>query len=227
MVDAESQSVGRAPRGFTLLEMVIALALLAMLLAMAAISVGGWMDRADLDEGADRFASALRQARLDARITGRRIRMVCQSDGEDGARFAFEWEPDPFEAPGQFVPYDAPWCGSLPTQLVRIERCELIGDSALKAAAIADMTAGGDEEDAVLRTIEFGAGRDCDWARIVLRSTSESDPRRAVVVLEGDRGRVTSKVLSAADYETLADQYDASPRDLVTAAAVEPLEEDE
>jgi len=90
------------PRGYTLVELMAVLLILAMVMGVAVTSVGSTVPRFELDAEAEDMALALRDARNRAILTGRAIRVELQVDA---FQMAYFWEdPDPAQAPLDFSP---------------------------------------------------------------------------------------------------------------------------
>lgn len=67
------RSAGRRGRGFTLLELVVVLALIAALLALAPMALGRYKESADYRDTVRRFAASLAEARQLASSGGRAV----------------------------------------------------------------------------------------------------------------------------------------------------------
>lgn len=65
-------------RGFTLVEVLLVLALLIIIAAMAAPSLSGSIERAKLDSAAKKLRTAWSEARLDAATQGETLRFQCR-----------------------------------------------------------------------------------------------------------------------------------------------------
>lgn len=112
--------------GFTLVELVLVLSVLALLAGVTAVNLGGFGRSQELSEGASRLETALRLTRADAAGEGRRIRL--QPDAETGGMDVL-WEPNPLTEPGEFRQYPCSWRGYLPGGSVRVVSSRLTGDS--------------------------------------------------------------------------------------------------
>jgi len=90
------------PRGYTLVELIAVLVILAMVVGVAVTSVGSTVPRFELDAEAEDMALALRDARNRAVITGRAIRVELRPDA-----FQMDYfydDPDPAADPLEFSP---------------------------------------------------------------------------------------------------------------------------
>lgn len=94
-------------RGFTLVELLLTLALILLLAAAAVFNFSSLQRGAHLDEGALQFEALLRFARAQATTTGRIIQVTYDESANggsqrDGRVLRLKWEPDPLGAPGIF-----------------------------------------------------------------------------------------------------------------------------
>jgi len=180
------------PRGFTLLEVTLTLGLLALLAGLSVYGFSGWQRVSALNEGSERFATLLRAARFEAASVGKRLRLTFAASDDvetEGAGFDLLWEPDPLEAPGEFVPYGGLFTRSrAPDKLVRVRRCRLTGDSAYEV--MATLGSGADED---LQNVTFYPDGSSDSAEVVLISTNSPDRRGVVITLSGLTGTMTTE----------------------------------
>jgi prepilin-type N-terminal cleavage/methylation domain-containing protein len=97
---------GAARRGFTLIEVLVALALLVALTGLAWPMLDRQIRAAELPESASRVQSLLYMTRSSAMLEHRRHRIRF----EPGVQQPFiEYEPDPIRAPGEFFTVPAAW----------------------------------------------------------------------------------------------------------------------
>src|SRR3954451_1026276 len=102
-------------RGFTLLEMLLVMALLVALLGAIIFNFSSLQRGADLQEGARQFEALVRFAGAQAANSGRAVQLRFGGDAgstnmvdvtddvEDwGAKLRVVWEPDPVLQPGVF-----------------------------------------------------------------------------------------------------------------------------
>lgn len=191
--------------GFTLVEVSLTLTLLVLLAGVSMYGFSGWQRTAALNEGADRFATLLRAARIEASSIGKRLRLVVAADEDvdvNGASFELMWEPDPLAEPGRFVPYGGLLTGAHdPVSLVRIRRCRLTGDSAYRVLAY-----GQADVDENLHGMTFYPDGSSDSAQIALISTNKRDRRGAVIELNGLIGTIRTEIMVADEFEQRLDE---------------------
>ncbi len=110
--------------GFTLVELLLAVTLLAGLMAAAVFGFSSLQRSAQLNEGVERVETAMRFARAHAANTGRKVQVVVTAaeapgvstpgtpkgnpdatgTGESAPSLSILWEADPARAPGVFEP---------------------------------------------------------------------------------------------------------------------------
>ena len=113
--DCQRIQSGRTSRatglGFTLVELLLTLALILLLAAAAAFNFASLQRGRHLDEGMLQFEALLRFARSQAESTGRPIQLVFEdpstsTNGASGSTnriLKLRWEPDPLRAPGTYA----------------------------------------------------------------------------------------------------------------------------
>ncbi len=190
-----------SPRGgaaFTLIEILLAIAVLMVLLVVVVVNIGGWGKSQRLLEGVDRFETAIYMARADAANMGKKLRLSFTGD-EDSGEFESGGitvliENDPLGAPGQFVQYTGcSWLHQLPTGMVRVNRSRLLGSSSYSRSEWTD------DDDDEISPLTFYPDGSCDSAEIELSSTDPGDSRVMIVEVDGITGRVTTKVYQEDD----------------------------
>ena len=193
-----------ALRGFTLLELVLATAILLLMAGVLIWSFAGAQRSQDLEEGVLRLESGIRRAQAEAAAAGRRFcLLIPQADGA----FQVFWEPEPLTAPGEFIPYGAStWPEDLPTGLVAVTRVELTGPSVYRTLGVGGSPfklVGADGDADAILFLSDGTG---DSAFLELEAADGLDLRRAIVELDGRTGAVSTRVLSPTEldeyYET-------------------------
>jgi prepilin-type N-terminal cleavage/methylation domain-containing protein len=202
--------------GFTLVELLLAVALVALLLSAVVFNFAGLQRGASLDEGASQFESLLRFARAHAASSGRQVEIMFEEDVGEGlfvplGNLRVLWEPDPVQRPGIFEPLpELQEYVSRLTDLISIEEVRLVeGDSfdpapaaALDAptepavtAEAADLA----EPGTMLVTfppITFQPDGSSDSAEIILASRTEDDTRRIAVRLQGITGAIRRRLVT-------------------------------
>ncbi len=182
-------------RGFTLLEVVLALGVYVLLASMLVLSLAGASHREDLDEATVRLGTALRRARAEAARRGRRVCFVLR---DEAGGFAVLWEPEPLADPGRFAPMPATWTADLPSDLAEVTRVELTGPAAWRAVGYqtAPMLLDGmiDPGEVLL----FAPDGSSDSALVEIAALASDDARRGLVEIDGAAGTVTSRVLTPA-----------------------------
>jgi type II secretory pathway pseudopilin PulG len=181
------------------MEIMLAVALVVLLMAIGVISFGGWYKGQKLPEGARQFEGALRQLRADAASRGRRIRLVFDPDTLNAT---IVWEPQPLEEPGSFVPYclagrDVP----LPGELVRVARCQRTGQSALPTLTYQDGDELASEDGKILQPVTFYPDGSYDSAIIELAGREVAELRIGRIELDGVNGTITLRILTPTEQQ--------------------------
>jgi len=202
----------RAPgAAFTLVEVLLAVAVVSLLTVVAVFGFSGWRRSAGAAEGCQRFAALLRMVRAEAAVTGKRIRLTFVADETDfeseldGRETRIEWEPDPLGEPGVFVPCEGSGAASyLPTGLVRVISCQLTGASPPPSLG-EPLDA---EVDEAFEAITFGPDGTSDSAVVHLVGAEAGDTSVARVELSGLTGTVTQHVLNLDEIEQFEMEMD-------------------
>ncbi len=197
-------------RGLTLLEVVLVMALLALLAGAVAWKVSRWRTGDRLEEGTERFQTVLRMARAEAATTGRRLRLTFE---EETGKCSVLWEPEPLSEPEQFTDYArCSWKSHIPTEMVRVLRSELTGSSAYRTLR-AQMGREESEENS-LESVTFYPDGSSDSAVFKLVDAEGSESYLAIIELDGVNGVMTARILSAEQYEQeQQDEADGASRE--------------
>lgn len=197
-VAAASLCAGR-PLGFTLLEVLLAIALMVVLVSITVGTFTDFYQNEQIGEGSRRMDSVLRMARADAANQGRKIRMVF-----DPQTFqpSIVWEPKPLEEPGVFVPYTgASWTSGLPTDCVRVRRCQRIKDSAVQTSMFKKDEELHSSDGKVLQGLTFYPDGTCDSAIVELGGLVDSELRIGRIDIEGTTGTFTLRILTPTEQQ--------------------------
>ena len=210
-ISAPSNNAGRCPhrRGFTLFELLLAMAIFAASTGLLTVHYAGWLTRASWSDGVERFETAVRMARAEATATGKRVRLVFDLEtGQPG----IEIELDPLAEPNVFVAAQPSWLSLLQSEAVRVTRCELVGPSAFRTMVLSDAPVGGESEgdDAIRQAVLFLPDGSSDSAVIELAPTTPDATSRAVIDLDGVLGRVESRRFTASEWEQYNETQDAN-----------------
>jgi len=190
---ASSPRAARAA-GFTLVEVLLAMAILLLLLGLGMVSLSSLGAGHALEDGAWRFEGVLRMARAEAANQGRRLRL--DFDPQTGALLIL-WEPDPVAQPGVFEDYTAcSWRNAVPSDQVTVTRCQLVGPSAYQTLNLGAMNAPAAGQQATLQAITFYPDGSCDAAEIELADASGEDARTAVIDMDGLTGVTSTQITS-------------------------------
>ena len=185
----------RACGGFTLLEVLLVLAVLALLAGAVILNLGGRRDVEALQEGMSRLETAILMARAEAATLGLRLRL--DFDPQE-TKVLVLWEPEPLTDPGNFVEYTGcTWQDSIELEGVRIEKSEFVGSSAYRSAETA--TGGGSASQSALASITFEPDGSSDSVAVELTSTADPESRRAFIDLEGLTGTISMRILTASE----------------------------
>lgn len=190
----------RARRGFTLLEVLLALVILVLMTGIVAMSLPALRGGQALEEASLRMETALRMARADAANKGRRLRLEFD---QEQRRTTVLWEPEPLTQPGEFVEYAAcTWQKFLQVEGIEVERCEFVGASAYRNFTEATV-GGGYATDAECAAVTFEPDGSSDSVVIELVAADAPDGRRVRVRLDGLTGAVSRQVLTLEELEEL------------------------
>jgi len=184
---------GRGRRGFTFIELLLAISLILILVTVAALTVGSWKQGQDLlGEGSQTLATALRMARADAANHGKRLQLVFdQATGQA----SLYWEADPLAKPGQLTEYTAcTWKSFLSSPDVRVSKCDFTGSSTYRTLAADTGTGAGSADAPVLAPITFEPDGSSDSVIIEMVLAVEPGTQHAIIELEGLTGRVSSRI---------------------------------
>jgi type II secretory pathway pseudopilin PulG len=199
--------------GFTLVELLLAVALVLLLLSALVFNFAGLQRGASLDEGASQLESLLRFARAHAASSGRQVEITFEEDVGEGlivplGNLQVRWEPDPVQRPGIFEPLlELQDSVNRLTDLISIEEVRQVeGDNVEPApsvvpaspAAPAESTGASAEPGSMLVTfppISFQPDGSSDSAEIILASRSDEDTRRIAVRLQGITGSIRRRLV--------------------------------
>src|SRR5436309_1357262 len=101
----QKPQVERASDGFTLVELLLVVALTLLLASAAIFSFSTLLRGAQLEEGAGQIESLIRFARGEAANCGRKVQLVFNDEANANSNnggLRVMWEPDPLGSPGDF-----------------------------------------------------------------------------------------------------------------------------
>jgi len=185
-------------RAFTLVELLLATALLLLLLCAVVFSFSTLRAGAQLEEGALQFENLLRFARAHAASTGRQVQIDFEEDTPEGFSVPLGncrviWEPDPLGQPGQFqeVPEAAAYIRAV-ADLVSINsvRNEVSDAPVEKSADNAKAS-----EEVSFMPIIFYPDGSSDSAQILLAARGGDDDRLVSVCLAGVTGAIRRRIV--------------------------------
>ena len=196
-----------ARRGFTLVEIVLALVIFILLMGIAAVNFPALRGGRALQEASLRMETALRMARADAANKGRRLRLQFDQQQQQANVL---WEPEPLTQPGEFVQYTAcTWQKFLAIDGVDVERCEFVGASAYRNFEEATV-GGGYAADPDQATVTFEPDGSSDSVVIELVDADVPEGPRARLQLDGLTGAVSRCILTLEELQEL-EAYEVAP----------------
>jgi prepilin-type N-terminal cleavage/methylation domain-containing protein len=178
--------------GFTLLELMIVIALISVILVVGIVSGTSSSDRRKFEYAVDRMATTLRMARVEAINSGRRVQLTFDEETRLPAVF---WEPAPLSEPGQFEPHTTClWLSRVPRNRIAVTRCRATGPDGLPIEA-APTSIGDDTDSEDMQTITFNPDGTSDSVLIELESADLGDTLRAAIKLDGENNIITTRIL--------------------------------
>ena len=209
-----ARSARRCSSGFSLVELLLAVALILILLGAVVFNFSSLQQNAQLDEGATQLESLIRYARAHAANSGRKVRLTFEEETGDGllvplGNFAVSWEPDPLGQPDQFRPL-------LETTDIVNSILDVVIIENVHAAVSPGVSPGPDESVAGNASasesaspsgppsafgfppIYFYPDGSCDSSEIVIASRNNDDGRRLALRLSGFTGSLQRRTIAAA-----------------------------
>jgi len=178
--------------GFTLLELMIAIALISVILAVGIVSGTSSGDRRKFEYAVDRLETTLRMARAEAANSARRVRLAFD---EETRLPAVLWEPSPLSEPGTFEPYTTcSWLRRVPRDRIAVIKCRFTGPD-WQPVDETPTDLGDDIDSEEMRTITFNPDGTSDSVLIELESADLGDSLRAAIKLDGENNLITTKIL--------------------------------
>ncbi|MFP4104926.1 MAG: Tfp pilus assembly protein FimT/FimU [Phycisphaerae bacterium] len=164
----------RLRRGFTLLEIVLAISLLLLMSGLVVVGMSGLLKGNDLDDGLTRYEAVIRRARADAASSRRRLRL---SFDDATGRCTVLWEENPTSEPGVFTEYRRNhWVSRIPNESIRVSRCEVAGITFSSLQEITDPSEiSGGSSGSLLQSVTFYPNGSSDSFRMVLEPVDD-DP---------------------------------------------------
>jgi type II secretory pathway pseudopilin PulG len=178
--------------GFTLLELVLAIAMISIILVVGIVSGTSSSDRRKFEYAVDRLETTLRMARAEAANSARRIQLAFD---EETRLPAVLWEPEPLAQPGQFEPHTTcSWLSRAPKDRIAITRCRFIGPDG-KPLDEAPTSVGDETDSGEMQAITFRPDGTSDSVLIELESADLGDTLRAAIKLDGENNLITTRIL--------------------------------
>jgi prepilin-type N-terminal cleavage/methylation domain-containing protein len=207
-----------ARRGFTLLEMLLAVVLVLMLASALVFNFSALLRGNRLEEGTNRLETLMRFARAQAANSGRKVQLVF-SGGESTntpaattGEVRATWEPDPLRQPGCFADLaEAQWHVQEINDLVQVESVKLLdANTGCPSTDSADQefddeagsTPAGSKP---MAPITFYPDGSSDSAEIIVAARSAEEDQRMAVRLVGITGSISHQLLAADTEETLGE----------------------
>ena len=197
----------RVGAGFTLVELLLAVALLVLLLSAVIFNFSSLQQGAALDEGVNQLEALIRFARAHAASTGKQVQITFEEEAGSGQATPLGilkvlWEPDPVSRPGFFEPLtELQEYVRRITELISIESVRLTETEyiAPERTAMLENTDEGSETNSMFVTfpsIGFFPDGSCDSAEIKVGSRSQEDTRRIAVRVQGINGSIRHHLIT-------------------------------
>jgi prepilin-type N-terminal cleavage/methylation domain-containing protein len=203
-------------RGFTLLELLLVVALVLMLTSAMVFNFSTLLRGNQLEEGTTRLETLMRFARAQAANSGRKVQLVFSAESTNTpaattGEVRATWEPDPLGQPGCFADLaEAQWHVQEINDLVQVESVKLV--DANTACPATDSPEEDFEDDSTngvpakaLAPITFYPDGSSDSADIIVSSRYAEEEQRMAVHLVGITGSISHQLLTADLEETVSD----------------------
>jgi type II secretory pathway pseudopilin PulG len=232
MIDRTGLLSQRAVRGYTLIELLLAVSLTLLLASALIFSFSSLLRSAQLEEGVGRLESLIRFARAQAAYSGRKVQLVfgqelAGSTATVGRNIRLNWEPDPLDQPGHFEEItDVAWQVQGIDDLLEVKDVQLLeaNGGTTTPRALGSENLGGEKIDArppePFSTITFYPDGSSDSAEIVLASRSPEDEHRISVRLVGITGSISHRSLTTDESE---EDMDSQPQHQEETTNVAPV----
>jgi prepilin-type N-terminal cleavage/methylation domain-containing protein len=182
-----------AGSGFTLVELLLTVALLLLLLGAAVISFSTLLHSSELEEGVNQLEGLVRFARAHAANTGKKVQLTFQELTVEGVLAPMGtvqavWEADPIGKPGEFAPLaEAAAMTASVNELLWVEE--------VRDAENAQPTNRGTQEATEevgygFGPITFYADGSCDSAEIIVSTRSPEEVRKVSLRVSGVTGAI-------------------------------------
>ena len=200
MVTQSGSKRGGANGGVTLIELLLAVALLLLLVGAVVYNFSPLQRGADLDEGATQFEALLRFARAHAANASRQVQISFQDALDDSLGVSSQtirvlWEPDPLGQPGvlEVLPEAAGYVRSILDLVTIAEVRPLSGDGMEPAPHLRV-----DEFPAkAFVPVRFYPDGSSDSAEIILASRGSEDERFVALRLLGAIGSIRRRQVAS------------------------------
>ena len=185
-------------KGFTLLELVLAIVLLMLLSGAIVFSFTNLQKRTQLDEGVNRLITVVRYAKAHASTSGRPMQFQLvqgTNDMLDDTGIRVLWEPDPANQPGELA--DLRETIPMVEAVNDLVKCQL-PETPRPIAELESV------EDAVLKRFVLYPDGSADSGRLIVTSRDGEDDRRFLFEIISVTGELKKRELNTNEFtETL------------------------
>jgi type II secretory pathway pseudopilin PulG len=185
----------RTARGFTLLELVLAIVLFMLLTGSIVFSFTSLQKGAQLDEGIGRLLTVVRYAKAHAATSGRplQFQLIQAADaavGDTGIRI--HWEPDPADKPGEYA--DLAETRPMVDAVNDLVQCRLPDKPDPNSAALES------GDNTILKRLVLYPDGSADATRLIVTSRDGEDIRRFLFEIVGITGELRKRELNTNEF---------------------------
>ncbi|MGB0580546.1 MAG: pilus assembly FimT family protein [Limisphaerales bacterium] len=185
-------------KGFTLLELVLAIVLLMLLSGAIVFSFTNLQKRTHLDEGVNRLITVVRYAKAHAATSGRPMQFQLvqgTNDALNDTRIRVLWEPDPANKPGELA--DLREVLSMVEAVNDLVQCQPTDPPSPNA----EMETA---DDTVLKRLALHPDGSAEPGQLIVTSRDGEDDRRFLFEIIGITGELKKRELNTNEFtETL------------------------